>query len=59
MLVQNCVLELRNNNKYKNRLNSVLYLRSQLSNSKFYRVLTMVYNTQHYWGFGLYPSPGF
>jgi hypothetical protein len=24
-----------------------------------YRVLTMVYNTQNYWGFGLYPSSGF
>jgi hypothetical protein len=23
---------------------------------RFYRVLTMVYNTQNYWGFGLYPS---
>jgi hypothetical protein len=26
---------------------------------KFYRVLTMVYNTENYWGFGLYPSSGF
>jgi hypothetical protein len=26
---------------------------------RFYRVLTMVYNTQNYWGFGLYPSSGF
>jgi hypothetical protein len=25
----------------------------------FYRVLAMVYNTQNYWGFGLYPSSGF
>jgi hypothetical protein len=24
-----------------------------------YRILTMVYNTQNYWGFGLYPSSGF
>jgi hypothetical protein len=27
--------------------------------SRFYRVLTMVYKTQNYWGFGLYPSSGF
>jgi hypothetical protein len=27
--------------------------------SRFYRVLMMVYNTQNYWGFGLYPSSGF
>jgi hypothetical protein len=27
--------------------------------SRFYRVLTMVYDTQNYWGFGLYPSSGF
>jgi hypothetical protein len=26
---------------------------------RFYRVLTMVYNTQNCWGFGLYPSSGF
>jgi hypothetical protein len=25
----------------------------------FYRVLTMMYNTQNYWGFGLGPSSGF
>jgi retron-type reverse transcriptase len=27
--------------------------------NRFYRVLTMVYNTQNCWGFGLYPSSGF
>jgi hypothetical protein len=27
--------------------------------SRFYRVLTMVYNTQNYWVFGLCPSSGF
>jgi hypothetical protein len=26
---------------------------------RFYRVLTMVYNTQNYWVFGLCPSSGF
>jgi hypothetical protein len=26
---------------------------------RFYRVLTMVYNTQNYWVFGLRPSSGF
>jgi hypothetical protein len=25
---------------------------------RYYRVLTMVYNTQRYWVFGLYPSSG-
>jgi hypothetical protein len=27
--------------------------------SRYYRVLTMVYNTQRYWAFGLCPSTGF
>jgi hypothetical protein len=31
----------------------------RFSLSRFHRVLTMVYNTQNYWGFGLYPSSGF
>jgi microsomal dipeptidase-like Zn-dependent dipeptidase len=31
----------------------------ELLKRRFYRVLTMVYNTQNYWGFGLYPSSGF
>jgi hypothetical protein len=26
---------------------------------RYYRVLTMVYNTQRYWVFGLCPSSGF
>jgi hypothetical protein len=30
-----------------------------LSKDGFYRVLTMVYNTQNYWVFGLCPSSGF
>jgi hypothetical protein len=28
------------------------------SSSRFERVLTMVYNTENYWGFGLCPSSG-
>jgi hypothetical protein len=30
-----------------------------LFSSRYYRVLTMVYNTQRYWVFGLCPSSGF
>jgi hypothetical protein len=37
----------------------LLYKISTVSILRFYRVLTMVYNTQNYWGFGLYPSSGF
>jgi hypothetical protein len=34
------------------------FLEGQIT-CRFYRVLTMVYNTQNCWGFGLYPSSGF
>jgi hypothetical protein len=34
-------------------------IKMDIKNSRFYRVLTMVYNTQNCWGFGLYPSSGF
>jgi hypothetical protein len=27
-------------------------------NGRFYGILTMVYSTQSYWGFGLFPSSG-
>jgi hypothetical protein len=32
---------------------------SHVVSSRFYRVLTMVCNTQNYWVFGLCPSSGF
>jgi hypothetical protein len=41
---------------------STVALRAVESDEKvtlFYRVLTMVYNTQNYWVFGLCPSSGF
>jgi hypothetical protein len=33
-------------------------LGKQSCRCRYYRVLTMVYNTQRYWGFGLCPSSG-
>jgi hypothetical protein len=29
---------------------------STVNAPSYYRILTMVYNFQRYWGFGLYPS---
>jgi hypothetical protein len=44
---------------FARNLGLVSFFRTFLSLGRFYRVLTMVYNTQNYWGFGLYPSSGF
>jgi hypothetical protein len=40
----------------KNKIDTIV---STFGLSRYYRVLTMVYNTQRYWVFGLCPSSGF
>jgi hypothetical protein len=60
-MLRDVLLKIRVFMEYSNK-NVVQLMQRKLSIcviSRFYRVLTMVYNTQNYWGFGLCPSPGF
>jgi hypothetical protein len=51
--------QFRNTHFVHLRTSPLFFCFKPVSSCRFYRVLTMVYNTQNYWGFGLYPSSVF